>query len=143
MKTLILTLALIISAAAVTAQNYAVVSNEYSQKQRAVSNYATLSNFTNDVMSKEKFVYRDFLRQSKNHKKMFKVGQKTFTKKGLTKLLREAAVKTENPNEFEVFLNQDNPLMTSGFTTTEMQLLYQKFRQGSLNKYIDNLVSNW
>lgn len=143
MKTLYLTLAFLIFAASVNAQKYTMAYNDYSHKERAISNTSSLSNFKKDVISKEKFAYRDFLKQTKNNKNAIQVGQQTFTKKELTKLLRKSALKADNIEEFENLLNKDNPQFTNDFSNTELQLIYQKFREGSLHKYIDDLVSNW
>jgi hypothetical protein len=74
---------------------------------------------------------------------MIQIGQQTFSKKEFTKLLREGAVKSASLREFEDFLNNTNPLLTSNLSNPEIQILYQKFRQGSLNKYIDDLANSW
>ncbi len=143
MKTLFLTLALVVFSVSITAQGYTKISNTSLKTEPSIAQINSSSNFTMDVLAKERFKYRDFLSKSRKSKENFQIGRKSYTKKQLVQLLRKNARKSVNQNEFNQFMIDENPQFTSYFSKEEMVLLYQKFREGTLNKYVDELASDF
>ncbi len=143
MKTLILTFTLLAYSVSIYAQDYAAVSNSSSRTEHKVSDYGQLSHFTSNVLLDEEFKYRQFLKKSKSSKVNFHLDGQTITKRELAKSLRKAAIKSENSREFQKFLKNNYPQLMSVLSEKEMELLYEKFRKGTFNSYIQDLAENW
>jgi len=143
MRTLITTVALFLVTLSLHSQNYITVSSPTVQNEQVPSNIAPLSNFTNQVDSVDDFKYREFLKSAKKSDETFQLGNIEFTKTALTRLIRKGAVNSENLKEFSRYLDHRNPQFSTYLTNTEMIVLYQKFRKGSLDKYLDDLSNAW
>lgn len=143
MKTLFLTLALVVFSVSITAQDYTRVSNTSLKTEPSTAHIYPPSKFTTDVMAKERFKYRDFVSKSRKSDENFQIGQKIYTKKQLAQLLRKKARKSVNQNQFIQFMIDENPQFASYFSNEEMVSLYQKFREGTFNKYVNDLASDF
>jgi hypothetical protein len=141
MKNLILTFTLLAYSVSLSAQDYAVALNSDSRSASKIEK--GLNQFTSDILLNEEFKYRDFLRQSKTSKANFHSNGKTFTKKELTKLLRKSARSSGTYKEFQELLENTYPKFLRVLSDDEMHLLYERFRKGTFNAYIQNLIENW
>lgn len=143
MKTLFLTFALVVFSVSITAQDYKRDSNISLETEPSVAHYNTLSNFIMDVLAKEKFKYRDFLNKSRKSKETYQIGQKIYTKKQLVQLLRNNARISIDQKEFDKLMMVENPQFASYFSNEELVTLYQKFRKGTIHKYVNDLAAEW
>lgn len=142
MKNLFLTLSVLVYSLATVAQNDIIILNTVSITAKDTSNYNPLSSFTMDVASEGKFNYRKFLRKEKKIEGTFQLGEQELTNKELAKIIRRGARTSENFEAFEMFLINKDPMFKSYLSTNDMALLYQKFREGTFDKYLDDLASN-
>ncbi len=143
MKTLFILIALVVFSTSITAQEYPKVSKTSLITEPSFAQNNPSSIFTKDVLEKENFKYRDFLNKSRKSEEIVQLGQKIYTIKQLGELLRKNSVKALNEREFVQLLVKDNNYFKKLFSNEELVLLYQKFREGSLNKYVDELVTDW
>jgi len=143
MKTLILTLTLLVYTISLPAQDYAATSNSKERTESKAVSYSQVTQFTSEVILDDNFKYRDFLKESKNSKVSFHLDGKILTKVELAKLLRKSAVTSANYSEFQKFIENNYPQLMSIHSDKEMTLLYEKFRKGTLNTYIQNLAEDW
>mgnify|MGYP003109855567 FL=1 len=140
MKYVLSTIALLLISISVIAQNFITVSNSIATDEMVSSPSHQISNFMVEVASENEFKYRNFLREAKNSEKIYEVGQDTFTKKELTKLLRRAAMKTNNLNEFKSFLATKNYSIANELSHQDMHSIFHLFRKNSFEKYLDDLA---
>ncbi len=143
MKTLFLTFALIVFSVSITAQDYKKDLNSSLKNEPSVAQFNPLSDFTIDVITKEKFKYRDFVSKSRQSKDTYQIGQKVYSRIQLVELLRKNAKKSVDNVEFHKLLMQENPQFSSYFSNEEMVALYEKFRKGTIHKYVNDLASEW
>lgn len=143
MKTLILTLTLIVYTVSLNAQDYAATKSSKLRTENKAVSFGQLNQFTSEVILDENFKYRDFLKESKNSNVSFHLDGKILTKVELAKLLRKSAVTSANYSEFQIFIENNYPQLMSIHSDKEMTLLYEKFRKGTLNTYIQNLAEDW
>ena len=141
MKNLILTFTLLAYSVSLTAQDYAVAFNSNSRSASKIEK--GLNQFTSDILSNEEFKYREFLKKSKSSKVNFHLSGKTFTKQELTKLLRKSVRKAGDYKEFQQFFENTHPQFMRVLTDEEIHLLYERFRKGTFNSYIQDLAENW
>tara|TARA_R100000935_G_scaffold1772_3_gene5371 strand:- start:2130 stop:2549 length:420 start_codon:yes stop_codon:yes gene_type:complete len=139
MKNFILTFILLVYSVSLTAQDYAVVLNAGSRIEKD----SPLNKFTLDILSNKEFKYRDFLKQSKSSKVNFHLNGNTFTKTELTKLLRKSVRSAGSYKEFKPLFENTYPKFLRVLSDKDMTLLYEKFRKGTLNTYIQNLAEEW
>ncbi len=143
MKNLILTFILLVYSVSLTAQDYAVVLNADSRNGAKIEKDSPLNKFTSDILSNKEFKYRDFLKQSKSSKVNFHLNGNTFTNTEFTKLLRKSARSAGSYKGFKQLLENTYPKFFRVLSDEEMHLLYQRFRKGTFNAYIQNLAENW
>ena len=149
MKTLIITTAILFFQSILFSQNYIVASNNVDNdrisftRNRTISNSSVLAymSFTDEVNMDADFEYRDFLRDSKKSKKTYRIGTERYSKEELTKIFRKGARKSENSTDFETYLNAQNPKLVLSLSQNEIETLFQKFREGTFQAYLDSLPS--
>ncbi len=143
MKNLILTFILLVYSVSLTAQDYAVVLNADSRNGAKIEKDSPLNKFTSDILSNKEFKYRDFLKQSKSSQLNFHLNGNTFTKTEFTKRLRKSARSAGSYKEFKQLLENTYSKFFRVLSDEEMHLLYERFRKGTFNAYIQNLAENW
>ncbi len=143
MKTLFLIIALVVFSVSITAQNYAKVSKTSIKTEPSFVQKNPSSTFTKDVLVKENFKYRDYLNNARKSDEIVQLGQKIYTTKQLAELLRKNAIKALDQKEFVQLLVKENFHFKKDFSNEELVLLYQKFREGSLKKYVEDLATDW
>lgn len=150
MKTLIITSAILFFHVNLVSQNYIIASNTVDvQGLHFTKNKTTLNtlasaylSFADEVTTKSNFEYRNFLRDSKKSNRTYLVGNKRYSKEELTKIFRKGARKSEDAKEFEVYLRKENPKLASLISQNEIEVLFHKFREGTLHAYLDSLPSS-
>lgn len=100
-----------------------------------------LSSFTLEVIDNDEFTYREFLEKSKVSEETYTVGTEKYSRQELTKLLRKGGRKSKSIKQFISFLNKENYNLSKALESFELELLYQKFREGTLDKYLEELPS--
>ena len=142
MKNLILTFIILVYSVSLTAQDYAVVLNADSRNVTKIEVDSELKKYTSDILLNKGFNYRAFLKQTKNSKANFHFNGSILTEHQLTKLLRENVRKAANYTEFQQFL-QTSSQFNRVLKEREMQLLYERFKGGTINSYLQDLAENW
>ncbi|WP_010229702.1 hypothetical protein [Gillisia marina] len=143
MKTLVLTLTLLIYTVTLHSQDYAVSTKSKSKIEKSTTSYSSLTQFTSEVISIENFKYRDYLKEAKKSNASYHLDGKIFTKVELTKLLRKNAISSESYEDFSKGIEKNYPQLKSVLSDEELQALYENFRKGALNTYIQNLTETW
>lgn len=100
-----------------------------------------LSSFTLEVIDDDDFKYREFLEKSKSSDDTYTIGKEKYSRKELTKLLRKGGRKSKTIKEFINFLTKENYSLSKELELFELELLYSKFREGTLDKYLNELPS--
>ena len=100
-----------------------------------------LSSFTLEIIDNEAFKYRKFLNESKKSNDIYAVGDETYHKKELVKLLRKGGRTSKTVKQFINFLSRENYSLSKELSSVELELLYQKFRDGTLDEYLEELPS--
>lgn len=100
-----------------------------------------LSSFTLEVIDDDEFTYRDFLNKSKSSDDTYTIGKEKYSRRELTKLLRKGGRKSTTIKEFIGFLSKENYSLSKELERFELELLYSKFREGTLDKYLNELPS--
>lgn len=100
-----------------------------------------LSSFTLEVIDNDEFDYKDFLSESKMSDDTYEVGAECYTKKELTKFLRKGGRKSKTVRQFLTFLEKENFTLSKQLTSFELELLHDKFREGTLDEYLEELPS--
>lgn len=143
MKHILLTIVIVLYSVSITAQksfrNYSV----YEEKELDTLTDNPFNKFCTKVISDEDFKYRTFLRETKKSKVNYQIGEQQLSEKELTKLLRKCARKSGNSDEFKRYLIAINPEFSTYFSDGHTPKLYEKFRKGTLNQYIIDLIEDW
>lgn len=144
MKQIILIFTLIGFSVSSHAQTYTVAYNTVTTiEATSLRNTSVSSNFLKEIISQEDFKYRKYLKNSKDSERSYKIGHENYTKTELVKLLRKTAKRSGSTTEFKEILVRKNPSFRNYFSTSEVGILYEKFQEGTFNKYIQNLADNW
>ncbi len=143
MKTLVLTLTLLIYTVTLHSQDYAVSTKSKSKIEKSTTSYSSLTQFTSEVISIENFKYRDYLKEAKKSNANYHLNGRIFTKAELAKQLRKNAIASESYEEFNKVIRNDYPQLKSVLSDEELHVLYENFRKRSLNTYIQNLTETW
>ncbi|CAM4013055.1 hypothetical protein [Gillisia hiemivivida] len=143
MKNLFLTIAIVLYSVSITAQmNFRAYKFTYKEAIETVPENR-ITSYSTKVISNENFKYRAFLRESRKSNEKFQIGLQNLSKKELTKLLRNCARKSKNPEEFKDYLLDSNPEFSNYFSDSHTPVLYSKFNKGTLNQYVTDLMDDW
>ncbi len=143
MKNLFLTIAIVLYSVSITAQmKFRAYSLSYKKGIESVPENR-ITSYSTKVISNENFKYRAFLRESRQSNEKFQIGQQHMSEKELTKLLRNCARKSNNPEEFKEYLMDSNPEFSNYFSDKQTQALYSKFKKGTLKQYVTDLINDW
>lgn len=142
MRNLILTFIILAYSVSLTAQDYVVVLNADSRNVTKIEEDSELKKYTSDILLNKGFNYRAFLKKTKNSKVNFHLNGSILTEHQLTKLLKENVRKAANYTEFQQFL-QTSSQFNRVLKEREMQLLYERFKGGTINSYMQDLAENW
>ncbi len=82
------------------------------------------------------------MRESRKSNEKFQIGLQNLSKKELTKLFRNCARKSKNTKEFKEYLLDSNPEFLNYFSDSDTPGLYSKFKKGTLNQYVTDLMND-
>lgn len=101
----------------------------------------SIPSFVVDVIDDTTFNYREFLDKNSDSQSLFRIGSERISKKELTKIFRKGSRKSESVEQFEGYLSNNYPRLSSQLSKMELKLLFEKFSQGTLNRYVNELPS--
>ncbi|WP_034917902.1 hypothetical protein [Gillisia sp. CAL575] len=143
MRNLFFAIAVLFYSVSINAQmNFRVYSFSYMQESNP-NHENRITSYSKKVISNEDFKYRTFLRESKKSTEKYHIGEQQFSKKELTKLLRNCARKSGDSKEFKQYLIDENPEFSTYFSDSHTPNLYTKFKKGTLNQYVIDLINDW
>lgn len=143
MKNIFLTIVIVLYSVSITAQKSFRNYNSIEEKELDSLPDNPFNKFCIKVISNEDFKYRTFLRETRRSDVNYQIGEQQLSKKELTKLLRKCARKSGNSEEFKQYLIEINPEFSTYFSDGHTPKLYEKFRKGTLNQYIIDLIDDW
>lgn len=143
MKNSIIIFIILVYSVSLSAQDYAAVLKVESRNEAKIERANQLNEFISEILSNKEFKYRDFLKQSQNSTDRFHLNGNTLTEQQLTKLLRKNGRKAANYTEFQQFIQNTSSQFNNVLAVEEMHLLYERFKGGTINSYMEDLAENW
>tara|TARA_R100000935_G_C2819770_1_gene159145 strand:- start:398 stop:835 length:438 start_codon:yes stop_codon:yes gene_type:complete len=143
MKNLLLTITILLYYLSSSAQMDFSIYDFSVEKEIPSIHQIRITNYSNKVISDENFSYRIFLKESRRSGEKYNIGEQQLNKKDLTKLLRKFARKSGDEKEFKQYLIRENPEFINYFSDNHTPTLYTKFKKGTLNNYIVELIQDW
>lgn len=143
MKNLLLTIVIVLYSVSISAQKSFRIYNIPAEEELESLPDNIFTKYSTKVISNKDFKYRTFLREAKKSNENYQIGNQQLSKKELTKLLRKSARKSGDSEEFQQYLLNINPEFSNCFSDSHTPKLFKKFKKGTLNQYIIDLIDDW